>query len=176
MRWVPNLCLCLRRASHNKLLNLLFSRDRSFPEHIEGGHKIVRVLGVVGPQQRDRLVRRDAPDSDVDRTRACLSSAAADTLTDDGKINSSPSARGEVISSFRSVLSARTRPPERLRGRTDHKEHSHGQLKATAGNVYPRLHELKEAGDARAGKTEGRREKIDYGITEQGKRTLREEP
>ena len=46
------------------------------------------------------------------------------------------------------------------------------QLRATSICV----HELKEAGDARAGKTEGRREKIDYGITEQGKRTLREEP
>jgi DNA-binding PadR family transcriptional regulator len=54
------------------------------------------------------------------------------------------------------------------------KEHSHGQFKATAGNVYPRLHELKEAGDVRAGEPEGGREKIVYEITEQGKRTLRE--
>jgi DNA-binding PadR family transcriptional regulator len=54
------------------------------------------------------------------------------------------------------------------------KEHSHGQFKATAGNVYPRLHELKETGDVRAGEPEGGREKIIYEITEQGKRTLRE--
>ncbi len=54
------------------------------------------------------------------------------------------------------------------------KEHSHGQFKATAGNVYPRLHELKEAGDVRAGEPTGGREKIVYEITEQGKKTLRE--
>ncbi len=54
------------------------------------------------------------------------------------------------------------------------KEHSHGQFKATAGNVYPRLHELKEAGDVRAGEPTGGREKIVYEITEQGKQTLRE--
>lgn len=54
------------------------------------------------------------------------------------------------------------------------KEHSHGQFKATAGNVYPRLHELKEAGDVRAGEPTGGREKIIYEITEQGKQTLRE--
>lgn len=54
------------------------------------------------------------------------------------------------------------------------KEHSHGQFKATAGNVYPRLHELKEAGDVRAGEPTGGREKIVYEITEQGKLTLRE--
>ncbi|MGZ4901988.1 MAG: PadR family transcriptional regulator [Halobacteriota archaeon] len=54
------------------------------------------------------------------------------------------------------------------------KEHSHGQFKATAGNVYPRLHELKEAGDVRAREPIGGREKIVYEITEQGKQTLRE--
>ncbi len=54
------------------------------------------------------------------------------------------------------------------------KEHSHGQFRATAGNVYPRLHELKEAGDVRAGEPTGGREKIVYEITEQGKQTLRE--
>ncbi len=54
------------------------------------------------------------------------------------------------------------------------KEHSHGQFKATAGNVYPRLHELKEAGDVRAREPTGGREKIVYEITEQGKQTLRE--
>lgn len=54
------------------------------------------------------------------------------------------------------------------------KERSHGQFKATAGNVYPRLHELKEAGDVRAGEPTGGREKVVYEITEQGKRTLRE--
>ena len=54
------------------------------------------------------------------------------------------------------------------------KEHSHGQFKATAGNVYPRLHELKEAGDVRAGEPSGGREKIIYEITQQGKQTLRE--
>ncbi len=54
------------------------------------------------------------------------------------------------------------------------KEHSHGQFKATAGNVYPRLHELKEAGDVHAGAPIGGREKIVYEITEQGKQTLRQ--
>ncbi len=54
------------------------------------------------------------------------------------------------------------------------KERSHGQFKATAGNVYPRLHELKESGDVRAGQPTGGREKIIYEITERGKQTLRE--
>ena len=54
------------------------------------------------------------------------------------------------------------------------KDRSHGQFKATAGNVYPHLHKLKEAGDVRAGEPIGGREKIVYEITEQGKRTLRE--
>jgi len=54
------------------------------------------------------------------------------------------------------------------------KERSRGRFKATAGNVYPRLHELKEAGDVRAHEPMGGREKIVYEITEQGKQTLRE--
>ena len=54
------------------------------------------------------------------------------------------------------------------------KERSRGHLRATAGNVYPRLHELKEAGDVSAGAPTGGREKIVYEITEQGKQTLRE--
>ena len=54
------------------------------------------------------------------------------------------------------------------------KERSRGRFKATAGNVYPRLHELKETGDVRAGEPMGGREKIVYEITEQGKQTLRE--
>jgi len=54
------------------------------------------------------------------------------------------------------------------------KERSHGYFRATAGNVYPRLHELKEAGDVRAGEPTGGREKVVYEITEQGKQTLRE--
>lgn len=54
------------------------------------------------------------------------------------------------------------------------KERSHGYFRATAGNVYPRLHELKEAGDVRAGEPTGGREKIAYEITEQGRQTLRE--
>ncbi|HEX7514933.1 MAG TPA: PadR family transcriptional regulator [archaeon] len=54
------------------------------------------------------------------------------------------------------------------------KERSHGRFKATAGNVYPHLHKLKEAGDVSAGEPIGGREKIVYEITEQGKRTLRE--
>ena len=54
------------------------------------------------------------------------------------------------------------------------KERSRGRFKATAGNVYPRLHELKEAGDVRAGEPMGGREKIVYEITEQGTQTLRE--
>ena len=53
------------------------------------------------------------------------------------------------------------------------KERSHGHFRATAGNVYPRLHELKEAGDVRAGEPAGGREKIAYEITEQGRQTLR---
>jgi DNA-binding PadR family transcriptional regulator len=53
------------------------------------------------------------------------------------------------------------------------KERSHGHFRATAGNVYPRLHELKEAGDVEAGEPTGGREKIVYNITEQGKQTLR---
>jgi DNA-binding PadR family transcriptional regulator len=53
------------------------------------------------------------------------------------------------------------------------KERSHGRFKATAGNVYPNLHELKEAGDVEAGEPAGGREKIVYNITEQGKQTLR---
>ena len=54
------------------------------------------------------------------------------------------------------------------------KERSHGHFRATAGNVYPRLHELKEAGDVLAREPTGGREKIVYEITEQGKKTLRE--
>ena len=54
------------------------------------------------------------------------------------------------------------------------KERSHGQFRATAGNVYPRLHELKEAGDVRAEEPTGGRDKIVYEITEQGRQTLRE--
>ena len=54
------------------------------------------------------------------------------------------------------------------------KKRSRGHFRATAGNVYPRLHELKEAGDVRAGEPTGGREKIVYEITEQGKQTLRE--
>jgi DNA-binding PadR family transcriptional regulator len=53
------------------------------------------------------------------------------------------------------------------------KERSKGRFRATAGNVYPRLHELKEAGDVKAGEPIGGREKIVYKITEQGKQTLR---
>jgi DNA-binding PadR family transcriptional regulator len=53
------------------------------------------------------------------------------------------------------------------------KESSHGRFRATAGNVYPRLHELKEAGDVEAGEPTGGREKVVYEITEQGERTLR---
>jgi DNA-binding PadR family transcriptional regulator len=53
------------------------------------------------------------------------------------------------------------------------KERSHGHFRATAGNVYPRLHELKEAGDVAAGEPTGGREKIVYTITKQGKQTLR---
>ncbi|HYA33694.1 MAG TPA: PadR family transcriptional regulator [Candidatus Bathyarchaeia archaeon] len=54
------------------------------------------------------------------------------------------------------------------------KKRSQGRFTATAGNVYPRLHELKEAGDVRAGEPTGGRDKIVYEITEQGKQTLRE--
>jgi len=53
------------------------------------------------------------------------------------------------------------------------KERSHGRFRATAGNVYPSLHELKEAGDVEAGEPTGGREKIVYEITEQGAQTLR---
>jgi len=53
------------------------------------------------------------------------------------------------------------------------KERSHGRFRATAGNVYPRLHELKEAGDVEAGEPTGGRDKIVYKITEQGEQTLR---
>jgi DNA-binding PadR family transcriptional regulator len=53
------------------------------------------------------------------------------------------------------------------------KERSHGHFRATAGNVYPRLHELKEAGDVQAGEPTGGREKIVYEITERGAQTLR---
>ena len=52
------------------------------------------------------------------------------------------------------------------------KERSSGKFRATAGNVYPRLHELKEAGDVAAGEPMGGREKIVYKITEKGKQTL----
>ena len=45
------------------------------------------------------------------------------------------------------------------------KERSSGRFRATAGNVYPRLHELKEAGDVTAGEPMGGREKIVYKIT-----------
>ena len=54
------------------------------------------------------------------------------------------------------------------------KKRSRGHFRATAGNVYPRLHELKEAGDVRAEEPTGGREKIVYEITEQGRQTLRE--
>ena len=54
------------------------------------------------------------------------------------------------------------------------KERSKGRFLATAGNVYPRLHELKEAGDVKAGEPMGGREKIVYKITEHGKQTLRQ--
>ena len=54
------------------------------------------------------------------------------------------------------------------------KDRSHGHFRATAGNVYPRLHELKEAGDVKAGEPTGGREKIVYEITERGKQTLRQ--
>ena len=53
------------------------------------------------------------------------------------------------------------------------KERSSGKFRATAGNVYPRLHELKETGDVAAREPMGGREKIVYKITEQGKQTLR---
>jgi DNA-binding PadR family transcriptional regulator len=53
------------------------------------------------------------------------------------------------------------------------KGRSGGHFRATAGNVYPRLHELKEAGDVAAGEPTGGREKIVYKITEQGVQTLR---
>src|SRR5665647_632189 len=35
------------------------------------------------------------------------------------------------------------------------KERSQGRFKATAGNIYPSLHELKEAGDVEAGEPTG---------------------
>ena len=50
------------------------------------------------------------------------------------------------------------------------KERGHGRFRATAGNVYPSLHELKEAGDVEAGEPTGGHEKIVYEITERGKR------
>jgi len=53
------------------------------------------------------------------------------------------------------------------------KERSQGRFRATAGNVYPQLHELKEVGDVKAGEPTGGREKIVYEITEQGEQTLR---
>jgi DNA-binding PadR family transcriptional regulator len=53
------------------------------------------------------------------------------------------------------------------------KERSRGTFRATAGNVYPRLHELKDAGDVEADEPTGGREKIVYNITEHGKQTLR---
>ena len=53
------------------------------------------------------------------------------------------------------------------------KERSQGRFKATAGNIYPSLHELKEAGDVEAGEPTGGREKIVYEITERGAETLR---
>jgi DNA-binding PadR family transcriptional regulator len=53
------------------------------------------------------------------------------------------------------------------------KERSQGRFKATAGNIYPSLHELKEAGDVEAGEPTGGREKIVYEITERGAQTLR---
>jgi DNA-binding PadR family transcriptional regulator len=53
------------------------------------------------------------------------------------------------------------------------KKRSHGRFRATAGNAYPRLHELKEAGDVEAGEPTGGREKVVYTITEQGKQTFR---
>ena len=40
------------------------------------------------------------------------------------------------------------------------KERSKGRFRATAGNVYPRLHELKEAGDVKAGEPMGGHEKV----------------
>ena len=53
------------------------------------------------------------------------------------------------------------------------KERGHGRFRATAGNVYANLHELKEAGDVEAGEPTGGHEKIVYEITERGKQTLR---
>ena len=53
------------------------------------------------------------------------------------------------------------------------KERSHGRFRATAGNVYPRLHELKEAVTWKRMSRLEAREKIVYNITEQGKQTLR---
>jgi DNA-binding PadR family transcriptional regulator len=53
------------------------------------------------------------------------------------------------------------------------KERSHGRFRATAGNVYPSLHQLKEAGDVEAGEPTGGREKVVYEITERGGQTLR---
>lgn len=53
------------------------------------------------------------------------------------------------------------------------KERGHGRFRATAGNVYPSLHELKEAGDVEAGEPTGGHEKIVYEITERGKQPLR---
>jgi len=53
------------------------------------------------------------------------------------------------------------------------KERSYGYFKATFGNVYPNLHELKERGDVIASEPTGGREKVIYTITDQGKRVLR---
>lgn len=53
------------------------------------------------------------------------------------------------------------------------KERSYGYFKATFGNVYPNLHELKEKGDVIASEPTGGREKVIYAITDQGRRALR---
>ena len=53
------------------------------------------------------------------------------------------------------------------------KERSYGYFKATFGNVYPNLHELKEKGDVIASEPTGGREKVIYTITGQGRRALR---
>ena len=53
------------------------------------------------------------------------------------------------------------------------KARSYGHFKATFGNVYPNLHELKERGDVIASEPTGGREKVIYTITDQGKRVLR---
>lgn len=53
------------------------------------------------------------------------------------------------------------------------KERSYGYFKATFGNVYPNLHELKERGDVIASEPTGGREKVIYAITDHGRRALR---